>query len=86
MEIDEILSLGDALNMKFRLEFAENHKKLTLFFIIMSLCSPFIGWFLLRKAGLLIGFFVGMFLFILGPFFYCKIIEIRKFRALTKDL
>lgn len=77
-ELDELaelegLSISDSFSLRFRMKFAKKHPMLTWIFFAFPICLPVIGVVFYKKTGLLSGFFLGIFMLWLGPYFYTKL-------------
>lgn len=75
-ELVERLTFTDHMTRKSRREFFDENPLIKWLIYILSFGSPFLGYFLQREIGVLIGLFISFISYLLGPYAVIKIREI----------
>lgn len=65
------------IDLETRREYYQKNPKILAVVILITLISPFIGFFLTGPLGIIIGLMIGLLTYLIGPRASTKIIEIH---------
>lgn len=66
-----------SVDLETQREYYQKNRKILAVVILITLISPFIGFFLTGPLGIIIGLSIGLLAYIIGPWASTKIIEIH---------
>ena len=79
--IRDSINLRDAINLEKRREFYEENRLIKWFLYLLNFGSPFLGYFVAGSVGFVIGLFISIISYLLGPYAVIKVREIIRENA-----